>query len=118
MAFPPMRITILVNLYLRYEPVITYLIEFISILLTTFFYIKYIRNKYKPLYLLYYAYGFLLNSICGFLFIIKLFLKPINNNIDNNIIYFYKVPLIIGIGGFILLIIGANKERRRKGSQR
>ena len=36
------------------------------------------------------------------------------SNIDNNIIYYYKIPLIVGMIGFILVLIGAHKERSQK----
>ncbi len=106
-------IDLFLGFYDRYNLIILSLTELTSILLTIYFYIKYRRNSYQQLYFIYYAYGFLLNSICGFLFLIRYFLRPIFNNIGNNIIYYYKLPLIIGIVGFILLIIGARKERRK-----
>ncbi len=101
------------SFYDRFRAIILSLSELTGILLTIYFFIKYKRNSYQQLNLAYNASGFLLLSIGGLFYVLRFFLKPIINNIDNNIIYSYMLPLIIGLVGFVLVTIGGYKERRK-----
>ena len=101
----------MINLYYKYELLIVSLTSIIAVFLTIYFYIEYKRQTNR-VYFLYYTSGFLLNSIAGFIFLIR----DIRMLTYNNLIYYYKVPLVIGMAGFIIITIGAYKERSSKNS--
>ncbi len=100
----------MINFYDKYRVLIVALELVFCLFMTIFTFVKYKRNKHKYLY---YVYGFILMSIGMSFYLIKDIMILTYNNIENNIFYYYKIPLIIGILGFILVTIGAHKERSR-----
>jgi len=99
------------NLFDEYRILIVSLSLIICIFLTIFAFTKYKRKEHKHLYNIY---GFVLMSIGMLSYLIRDIIILTYSNIDNNIIYYYKIPLIVGMIGFILVLIGAHKERSQK----
>ena len=101
----------------KYKVIIFTFLLINNILCTFYCYIKYRKKDHKQIYFRYYTYGCFLLSMGVFLYLIKWFTKSIIDNIDKNIIFYYKLPLIIVIVGIMILIVGGYKERSRGGKK-
>ena len=106
------------SLLMDYPRLIIYIILLsLFIFLTVDTFIGYNKNKYNQLY---YSYGFLIMSIAFLLITIQIIITEIYKLLNNYIIIMTitVITTIIGLFGFIIILIGYVKERNNRKTKR